>query len=145
MHAALKAGASGFLLKDVQPEIVVAGIRGVHAGESLLAPTVTRRMIESFLERGLGVAYADSVVGRRLSSLTAREREVFALVARGLTNARIAGVVRFRDDGEDPRRADAHETRAARRRAGGDLRLRGRSRLPPPNIAAQVRARRCAI
>jgi DNA-binding NarL/FixJ family response regulator len=51
VYEALKAGASGFLLKDVQPELLVAGIRAVHGGESLLAPTVTRRMIESFLDR----------------------------------------------------------------------------------------------
>ena len=51
VYEALQAGASGFLLKDVQPELLVAGIRAVHAGESLLAPTVTRRMIESFLDR----------------------------------------------------------------------------------------------
>ena len=49
VYDALQAGASGFLLKDVQPELLVAGIRAVHAGESLLAPTVTRRMIEAFL------------------------------------------------------------------------------------------------
>ena len=51
---ALQAGASGFLLKDVQPELLVAGIHAVHAGDSLLAPTVTRRMIESFLEPATG-------------------------------------------------------------------------------------------
>ena len=51
VYEALQAGASGFLLKDVQPELLVAGIRAVHSGESLLAPTVTRRMIESFLDR----------------------------------------------------------------------------------------------
>ena len=51
VYGALQAGASGFLLKDVQPELLVAGIRAVHSGESLLAPTVTRRMIETFLQR----------------------------------------------------------------------------------------------
>ncbi|KGN41817.1 response regulator [Knoellia aerolata] len=88
VYAALQAGASGFLLKDVQPELLVAGIRAVHAGESLLAPTVTRRMIEAFIERPPSVA--DPAVTRRLSSLTDREREVLAAVARGLTNAEIA-------------------------------------------------------
>ena len=87
VYAALQAGASGFLLKDVQPELLVAGIRAVHAGESLLAPTVTRRMIESFLERPRVLAAADQ---GRLAALTSREQEVLRLLARGLTNAEIA-------------------------------------------------------
>ena len=87
VYEALKAGASGFLLKDVQPELLVAGIRAVHAGESLLAPTVTRRMIESFLDRPRAV---DARARERLASLTAREQETLRLLARGLTNAEIA-------------------------------------------------------
>ncbi len=54
VYDALQAGASGFLLKDVEPELLVAGIPAVHAGESLLAPSVTRRLIESFLHRPRG-------------------------------------------------------------------------------------------
>ena len=88
VYAALQAGASGFLLKDVQPELLVAGIRAVHSGESLLAPSVTRRMIETFLERSPTV---DTAARRRLESLTAREQETLRLMARGLTNAEIAG------------------------------------------------------
>jgi len=88
VYAALQAGASGFLLKDVEPELLVAGIRAVHSGESLLAPSVTRRMIESFLERP---RTADEAARRRLDSLTAREQETLRLMARGLTNAEIAG------------------------------------------------------
>ena len=87
VYEALKAGASGFLLKDVQPELLVAGIRAVHAGESLLAPTVTRRMIQSFLDRPRAV---DAGARERLASLTARERETLQLLARGLSNAEIA-------------------------------------------------------
>jgi DNA-binding NarL/FixJ family response regulator len=87
VYEALQAGASGFLLKDVQPELLVAGIRAVHAGESLLAPTVTRRMIESYLKRPRVV---DVSARRRLGSLTAREQEVLQLLARGLTNVEIA-------------------------------------------------------
>ena len=87
VYGALQAGASGFLLKDVQPELLVAGIRAVHAGESLLAPTVTRRMIETYLERPPVV---DTAARRLLASLTAREQEVLKLLARGLTNAEIA-------------------------------------------------------
>ncbi len=85
VYEALQAGASGFLLKDVQPELLVAGIRAVHAGESLLAPTVTRRLIESFLRRPRRTE--PSV---RLGTLTPREQEILALLARGLTNAEIA-------------------------------------------------------
>ena len=87
VYAALQAGASGFLLKDVQPELLVAGIRAVHAGESLLAPSVTRRMIETFLERAPAV---DPSARARVQSLTARELETLRLLARGLTNAEIA-------------------------------------------------------
>jgi DNA-binding NarL/FixJ family response regulator len=87
VYAALQAGASGFLLKDVQPELLVAGIRAVHSGESLLAPSVTRRMIESFLERAAPVVPAAS---DRLSALTTRELETLRLMARGLSNAEIA-------------------------------------------------------
>jgi DNA-binding NarL/FixJ family response regulator len=87
VYEALQAGASGFLLKDVPPELLVAGIRAVHSGESLLAPTVTRRMIESFLERPRGV---DGASRERLAALTQREQETLRLLARGLTNAEIA-------------------------------------------------------
>ena len=87
VYEALTAGASGFLLKDVQPELLVAGIRAVHAGESLLAPAVTRRMIEAFLQRPPAVG---PDARNRLTTLTSREQETLALLARGLTNAEIA-------------------------------------------------------
>jgi DNA-binding NarL/FixJ family response regulator len=87
VYEALQAGANGFLLKDVQPELLVAGIRAVHAGESLLAPSVTRRMIESFLRKPPTLERAAQDL---LAALTARERETLALLARGLTNAEIA-------------------------------------------------------
>ncbi len=87
VYEALKAGASGFLLKDVQPELLVAGIRAVHAGESLLAPTVTRRMIESFLRHRPAGNQPD---GAGLATLTQRERETLDLIVRGLTNTEIA-------------------------------------------------------
>jgi DNA-binding NarL/FixJ family response regulator len=83
---ALRAGASGFLLKDVQPELLVSGIRSVHAGEALLAPSVTRRMIGTFLRH----APAASRAAGGYELLTAREREILQLLARGLTNAEIA-------------------------------------------------------
>jgi DNA-binding NarL/FixJ family response regulator len=87
VYEALQAGASGFLLKDVEPELLVAGIRAVHGGESLLAPTVTRRMIESFLRQPPAL---DRTAQQRLDRLTAREWETLALLARGMTNAEIA-------------------------------------------------------
>ncbi len=87
VYAALRAGASGFLLKDVPPETLVAGIRSVHSGESLLAPTVTRRLVEAYLDSRRP---ADSHLRRRLQTLTAREHDVLRLLARGLSNAEIA-------------------------------------------------------
>ncbi|WP_417564435.1 response regulator [Microbacterium sp.] len=83
VYDALQAGASGFLLKDVVPELLVSGIRSVHAGESLLAPSVTRRLISAFLEHAPVEASGDE-------ALTARERETLLLLAKGLTNAEIA-------------------------------------------------------
>jgi len=87
VYDALQAGASGFLLKDIQPELLVAGIHAVDAGESLLAPTVTRRMIESFLSHRPAGSQPDSA---GLATLTQRERETLDLVVRGLTNTEIA-------------------------------------------------------
>jgi DNA-binding NarL/FixJ family response regulator len=83
-YAAIQAGASGFLLKEAPPEQLVAGIRTVAAGEQLLAPSVTRRLIERFSNAGPPTS-APPVEG-----LTAREQEVLALVARAMTNAEIA-------------------------------------------------------
>jgi DNA-binding NarL/FixJ family response regulator len=86
--AALKAGASGFLLKDVPPVELVAAIRSVHAGDAVVAPTTTRRMIDRFAEvLPLPRSTPGSPV---LTPLTEREREVFLLVAQGLSNGEIA-------------------------------------------------------
>lgn len=87
VYEALQAGASGFLLKDVEPELLVAGIHAVHAGDSLLAPSVTRRMIESFLTSS---PVRDPQAHATLESLTKREREILLMLARGQTNAEIA-------------------------------------------------------
>jgi DNA-binding NarL/FixJ family response regulator len=87
VYAALAAGASGFLLKDVTPEDLVKAIRVVAAGESLLAPSVTSLLVREFARRPQpGRPHGDT-----LAELTEREREVLALVAQGLSNAEIAG------------------------------------------------------
>src|SRR5581483_4570112 len=79
---AFRAGASGFLLKTAPPDQLVGAVRTVHSGEALLAPASTRRLIEQFARQS-GAAPA-------LDELTARERDVLRLLARGLTNAEIA-------------------------------------------------------
>src|SRR3954454_22893521 len=86
VYEALRAGASGFLLKDVPPEQLVAGIRGVARGEALLAPAITRRLIQEFATPTPTPAEPP----RGLDELPARELEVFKLLARGLSNAEIA-------------------------------------------------------
>ena len=84
VYDALRAGASGFMLKDMPGPQLVAGLRAVAGGDALLAPTVTRRLIEEFA----GARHAPVPDG--FAELTARERETFMLVARGLSNAEIA-------------------------------------------------------
>jgi DNA-binding NarL/FixJ family response regulator len=85
--AALKAGASGFLLKDVPPEELLFGIRAVHSGDAVVAPSTTRRLIDRFAPM-LPAGPGQEPEG--LSDLTVREREVLTLIAHGLSNTEIA-------------------------------------------------------
>ncbi|GAA4322457.1 DNA-binding NarL/FixJ family response regulator [Actinomadura luteofluorescens] len=86
VFAALRAGAAGFLLKDTPPADLLNAVRVVAAGEALLAPTVTRRLIAEFTRR----PRTASPLPRALDGVTERERQVLALVARGLSNTEIA-------------------------------------------------------
>ncbi|MFD0318447.1 response regulator [Streptomyces flavalbus] len=85
VYGALRAGASGFLVKDTEPAELIHGVRVVARGDALIAPSITRRLISEFTARA---PHPDP--GPRLSALTEREREVMALVAEGLSNDEIA-------------------------------------------------------
>jgi DNA-binding NarL/FixJ family response regulator len=86
VYDALRAGASGFLLKDVPPEHLVDGIRAVANGDALLAPSITRRLVEEFVRS----APSRTKPPAGLDELTSRELEVLLLIARGMSNAEIA-------------------------------------------------------
>jgi DNA-binding NarL/FixJ family response regulator len=89
--AGLRAGASGFLLKDVPPDDLLSGIRAVATGDAVVSPSVTRRLLDTFAHRLPGPSdVSDEPVDARLELLTAREREVLRELARGCSNAEIA-------------------------------------------------------
>ncbi|MEU8327618.1 response regulator transcription factor [Micromonospora sp. NPDC048839] len=87
VYAALTAGASGFLLKDVTPEHLVGAVRLVRTGDALLAPAITRRLVQRFAQRDTD----PPAIHRDLAALTPREVEVLGLLAHGLSNAELAG------------------------------------------------------
>jgi DNA-binding NarL/FixJ family response regulator len=82
---AIRAGASGFVLKDAEPEFLLAAIRTVHAGTAVIAPAATRELFEHF-----GGRSGSAAQGEHLAALSERERQIFLLAARGLSNAEIA-------------------------------------------------------
>jgi DNA-binding NarL/FixJ family response regulator len=90
---ALRAGASGFLLKDVRRDDLVHAVRVVAAGDALLAPSVTRRLVEDFARRPAAPGMASAATARELDRLTPREREVLELIGRGLNNTELGAAL----------------------------------------------------
>ena len=109
---ALRAGASGFLLKDTEPAELVRAVRVVHSGDALLSPSITRRLVEEYAARAKGPAVP-------LDALTEREREVVALVGTGLSNDEVAARLFL-----SPLTAKTHVSRAM-----GKLGVRDRAQL----------------
>ncbi|MDH6135639.1 DNA-binding NarL/FixJ family response regulator [Kitasatospora sp. MAA4] len=89
-HAALRAGASGFLLKDALPEELLAGIRAVASGDAVIAPALTRRLLDAYAHRLPTSAPDPDADHPRLRALTEREREILVAIGRGWTNGEIA-------------------------------------------------------
>ena len=90
-HAALRAGASGFLLKDAHPEELLAGIRAVAEGDAVIAPALTRRLLDAFAQHlTSGLPEGARSTDQRLDTLTEREREILIAIGHGWTNGEIA-------------------------------------------------------
>ncbi|MFD7700003.1 response regulator [Streptomyces caelestis] len=92
-YAGLRAGASGFLVKDAQPEELLSGIRSVASGDAVVAPGLTRRLLDAYVQHlpaGDGTADVPPPGDARLSALTEREREILTVIGKGWTNTEIA-------------------------------------------------------
>ncbi|WP_404190829.1 response regulator [Streptomyces tauricus] len=92
-YAGLRAGASGFLIKDAQPEELLAGIRAVATGDAVVAPSLTRRLLDAYAEHlpsGPKTSDASPAADPRLTSLTDREREILTVIGQGWTNSEIS-------------------------------------------------------
>ncbi len=135
VYAALRAGASGFLLKDVIPEQLIAAVRIVAAGDALIAPAITKRLIEQFARSAPALTPSAN-----LSELTPRELEVLTLIARGLANHEIAAeLVRDQRHRQNPRHPDTDQTSPPRPRPSRRPRLRNRARLTRQRLTAADR------
>jgi DNA-binding NarL/FixJ family response regulator len=104
VYEALRAGASGFVLKDDPPEQLIAAVRTVAAGDALLSPTITKRVIKQFTR------IPRPTPPKEFDDLTAREQEVFRLIARGLSNADRPGALHQRDHRQDTHHAHPPKT-----------------------------------
>jgi len=128
---AIRSGASGFLVKDTEPEELVQAVRVVASGDALLSPSVTRRLIAEFAARAREPANPAALTA--LTELTEREREVVTLVGTGLTNDEIAGQLFV-----SPATAKTHVSRAMIKLQARDLRPAGSNRLrirpSPPRL-----------
>ena len=108
VYEAIRAGASGFLLKSAPPQQLVAGVRAVMAGDALLAPEITRRLLDRFVQR----PPPSHGTPPELAELTTRELEVLRLIADGRSNAEIAAaLVPERGDRQDARQPHPHQAR----------------------------------
>ncbi|MBJ6620284.1 response regulator [Streptomyces sp. DHE17-7] len=89
-YAGLRAGASGFLVKDAQPEELLSGIRAVATGDAVVAPSLTRRLLDAYVHHLPAAVQSDDSPDPRLASLTEREREILEVLGQGWTNTEIA-------------------------------------------------------